>query len=36
MFDDIHPEECDHVIKTMESYFTKKEYHIEKWEQIKT
>jgi len=35
MFDDIHPEECDHVIKTMESYFTKKEYHIEKWEQNK-
>lgn len=33
MFDDIiHPEECDHIITTMESYFKQKNYDIEKWE----
>jgi hypothetical protein len=33
IFDDIiNKEECDHVITTMESYFVKKEYQIEKWE----
>jgi hypothetical protein len=36
MFDDIiHSEDCDHVIKTMESYFMKKDYQIEKWEESK-
>lgn len=33
IFDDIITnEQCDHIVETMESYFKKKEYSIEKWE----